>query len=224
MELNTAEQFLVLIHHPEKTGYLAPQQVRNIGLTGSILLDLAADERITLDDGKVKANSLKTNISPAHQLVLEKIYRTERQKKIKNWIAIFNRTPSKYYKPVINGLDRNGLIRIEHKKFLFISYMTTRLINNRVREGIIKEARDVIFRKKPVDDHIAPILGLIEACKIHRLICRDRSEIKSCRSMLREITKEDGISRGVAKVIQETQAAVLLAMTASTAAVVAASR
>lgn len=224
MELNTAEQFLVLIHHPEKKGYLAPQQVRNTGLTGSILLDLASEDKISLENGRIKANSLKTNLSPAHQLVLEKIFRTERQKKIKNWIAIFNRTPSKYYKPVITGLDRKGLIRIEQRKFLFISYITTRLINNRVREDIIKEAREVIFRKKPVDDKTAPVLGLIAACRIHRTVCRDRSELKTCRARLKEITKDDGISRGVATVISETQAAVMVAMTASTAAVVAASR
>ena len=49
----------------------------------------------------------------------------------------------------------------------------------------------------------ALILGLIEACKIHKIIAKDRSEIKICKRKLADIIKSDAIAQGVDKVIKE---------------------
>ncbi len=64
------------------------------------------------------------------------------------------------------------------------------------------------------------MLGLIEACKMHKIIAKDKSEIKICKRKLAELIKSDSIAQGVDKVIKEMQAVIIGAVVASASTVV----
>jgi hypothetical protein len=59
------------------------------------------------------------------------------------------------------------------------------------------------------------ILGLVQACKMHKVICNSKEEIKSCKPRLKKIIESDEIASDVDKVIRETQAAVITAIAAA---------
>jgi hypothetical protein len=222
MSLTTAEKFLVLAHHPTKPKYAIPEQMRNTGLIGAILMDLSAEERIVIEGGRIKVRSTNSHLPEPHRVILKKIQETSKLKKVKTWISRFSQLPGKYRKAIQVELERKAIMRIERKRFLFFPYLQTTLIKTSLREQMIRELRGIIFGNQKPDKETSMLLGLVQACRMHKVICKDRMEMKACKVKLKEIIESDVISGGVDKVIREMHAAVIGAVVASTAATTAA--
>ena len=216
MTLNTAEKFLILIQHPEKKRFMVSGQVKSAGLIGSILLDLTYNKNIKIEAKTLSLVSAKSDLSPSHQIILEQIDKSAKTRKIKAWVTRFVRKAGKYQKGIVAELENKGCIKIHPKRFLGIKYYRTQLINKSIREQIINEVREIIFGYKKIDTGSSLILGLIEACKIYKIFCRDRKELKICKRKVREIMKSDLISQGVDAVIREMNEAIV-AVSASVA-------
>jgi hypothetical protein len=220
---NTAEKFLILIQHPEKHRFVVSNQIKNVGLIGAILLDLADSNNVGIENGKLLFKSKDTDLSKTHTMILEQIEKSSRIRKIKTWITKFSRKSRKIQKEILLELESKGIIKIHQKSFLGIKYYKTQLIDSSIRDITINEIRDIIFKDSKISKENALILGLIEACKMHKIIAKDKSEIKICKRKLADIIKSDSIAQGVDKVIKEMQAAIIGAMVASTVAVTAGS-
>jgi len=219
MKQNTAERFLILIQHPEKSRFLVSDQVKNVGLIGAILLDLSLEGTINIEAGKLILKSTETKLSLVHKKVLKQFEKSTKTRKIKTWISRLLKYSTRYQKEILLALERKGYVKIEQRKFLFFNYYKTRLTNTTVREQIINEVRDVIFYAKQIDHDKSMIIGLINACKMYKVIGRDRRELKICKTKLREmIIQANLIFQGVDKVIKEMDAAILAAVVASTVA------
>lgn len=221
MNLNTPEKFLLLIQHSTKTRFILSEQIINAGFIGSILLDLANDKNIEIVDGKLIVKSSATKLITVHKDLLAHIENTSRKRKVKTWISKLSRKTRTYKKSTLIDLEEKGVIKLIYKKFLFFKYYRTKLVNNDAREQLIHEIREVIFNNKKVDDKASLILGLIEACKMQKIICLNKGERKICKNRVKEIMESDAISQGVDRVIKDMQATIMLAVVASTAATVA---
>lgn len=218
MTNNTAEKFLILIQHPDKSRFMVSDQIKNIGLVGSILLDLANSKNIEIDKGRIRVISKDSSLSQTHMMILDQIEESSRARKVKTWISRFSRQARKIQKELLLGLENKGVVKINPKSFLGIKYYNTELINSAVRDGIINDIRNILFNESKIKDENYLILGLIEACKMYKIIATDRREIRICKRRLKEIIKSDSISLGVDKVIKDTQAAIVGAMVAVTVA------
>lgn len=223
MTNNTSEKFLILIQHPDKYRFIVSDQIKNAGLIGSILLDLAISDNLEIENGKLFFKSKNTDLSQSHSMILEQIEKSSRIRKIRTWITKFSRKSKKVQKEILLVLESKGIIKIHQKSFLGIKYYKTQLIDSSIRDSIINEIRDIIFKDSTISKENALILGLIEACKMHKIIAKDKSEIKICKSKLADIIKSDSIAHGLDKVIKEMQAAIIGAVVASTVAVTAGS-
>lgn len=214
MTNNTAEKFLILIQHPDKSRFIVSDQIKNIGLIGSILLDLANAKNLEIENGKIRVKSKASNLSQTHMMILDQIEESSRVRKIKTWISKLSRQSRKIQKEIVLGLENKGIIKINPKSFLGIKYYSTQLTNSTMRDSIINDIRDIIFNDSKIRNENYLILGLIEACKMHKTIAKDRSELRICKKRLRAIMKSDSIAQGVDKVIKETQAAIAGALVA----------
>jgi hypothetical protein len=221
MTLTTAERLIVLAHHPEKPRFVVPEQLRNVGIIGSILIDLSAEERLKIEGGKIIVKHTNTNLPEPHRLMLQKIHQSGKKRKVKSWISRTVQAPRKYRRGILKSLERKGIIRMEEKRFLFFKYFVTYLIKTSLREQMIQEIRGVIFENKQPDKEISMILGMLQACKMHKIFCEDKEEIKRCKSVLKDMLASYTISRDVDKVIQEMHAAVVSAVIASSVATTA---
>lgn len=224
MTLNTAERFLLLIQHPKKQGFVIPYHIKNAGLAGAVLLDLASEKKITLDNGKVVVASADTDLSRAHKLLLEEMSNSDRTRKVKAWIQRFARKPGKYQKEIVEELVNKRIIRILPKSFLGIKYYRTRLVNPMPRQQLVHEIRDGIFYHKEISAENIPVLGLIEACRMHQTVAKNRKEARACRRKLKEMIKSDTISKEVDQVIREMNAAIIGAVVVTTVATHAGTR
>ena len=215
---STAEKFLILIQHPYKSRILVSEHIKSIGLIGSILLDLANSKNLTIENEKLIVKSKDSDLSQAHQWVLEEIERSPVIRKIKTWVARFSRKSGKIQKELLPEIENQGIIQINHKRFLGIKYYRTQLTRPEIREKIIDDVRDIIFKESKISEENSMLLGLIEACRMHRIIAKDKSELRVCKRKLAEIIKSDSLAQGVDKVIKE-----MLITTLAASAVVTAS-
>jgi len=215
MDLNTAEKFLLIILHPEKSKYLISDQMLAPGLFGSIFADLTMDGKIEIIDKKVVTRSSYTKLSEAHRLLLGKLAASRRRKRVKAWLVDLAWSGRKYRHIILHDLAMKGMIKLEDKQFLFFKYKRACLFNRNVRKSILEEVKEAILRSKVVDDEIASLLGIIAACKMHKIITKDKTELKTMKSNLEEMVKQDSISKEVHQVIMEMQAATTVAIITS---------
>ena len=222
MNHTTAETFLILIQNPDKPGFMVSEHIRSIGLIGSILLDLSLEEKIDLESGRLKAKSTQSSLSLQHNQILEEVAKSSKEKKIKNWISRFSRHAKKFQKEILLQLEKESIIKIDHKRFLFFRYYRTRLLDKSLRIRLIDDIREKVLHSKPFKKEESAILGLIEACNMHKVICRNKEEKKLCKSKLKDLVKSDRLFRELDAVIRETQAAIHAAIIASSVATTAA--
>jgi hypothetical protein len=218
MELSTAEKFILLVHHPAKARYLVAEQKRNAGIAGAMLLDLTLDKKIEIVDHRIRVRSHTTKISPAHILVLRKLTDSGREKKARSWISNLTLRGGKYRRILIENMQKKRILKLERKRFLFIPYIKTRLLNPKKHAELVKQIRSVILEKQQIDNEMSAILSLIDGTKTYRIISKERSELKAIKSRLKDVLKDDVISRDVDKVIKEMQAAVAIAVSTAVVA------
>ena len=217
MALNTSEKFLLLIQHPLKSKFILPEQMKRAGFIGSILLDLANNKNIEIEDNKLIIKSNDTDLSPVHKTVLELIETSPKIRKVKTWVSRLSRKSGKFQKKVLLELEEKGNIRMHNKQFLGFKYYKTELVRNGEREKIIKDIREIVFKNKEITGNNALLLGLIEACRLYKTVCYTKEERKICKRKVKEIMKSDLISQGVDKVIKEMQAAIVMAVVGAAA-------
>lgn len=221
---NTAEIFLLLAQKPDKAGFLVPEHIRFPGLTGAILLDLCITGNIAVEKKKLIPLSGGNKLSLPHKEILEQLAGSTKTRKVKRWVSKLSSQARKYQKVVLKGLEKKGSLMIDHKKFLFFSYYRSRLSDAGTRKKIIAQIRDIVITGEKSGNEMTAVLALIEACKLHKLLCRDRREIRLFRPKMKEILKEDAISQSVGKIISEMQAAIMGAVAATSVAGTASSK
>ncbi len=219
LHMNTSEKFLLLIQHPVKSRFLVSEPERRAGLIGSVLLDLVYGHNLETDNKKLIVRTNKTEVSEAHRLILQKIDESKQIRKTRFWIEKLFRQSGNYQKRLLNDLENKKIIKIIPRQFLFIKYYRSRLVNTAVRDNLIEEIRDIIFKNKKADNENALILGLIEACNMYKIICRDRFEKKICKKELKELRQTVLFPPNLDLVIKGIQAAIREAIMAYGAAI-----
>lgn len=221
--LTTPEKFILLAHHPVKGRYLISQLHLKFGLAGALLLELTLDGSAEMREGRLVLRR-KPEISNA---VLNEITGmlsdSPRPRRIRYWIRKLARRQRRYQWDTLNDLQRRRIVRIVHRRFLgWIPYRRSYLIGNKIHHDLIREIRKNILQKEDPSNEWVAAMGLIEACKMHRILSPDRSERKIIRKKLKLILKESPIASDVDKAIRQVQAAIVASVAASSAAAAAA--
>ena len=216
--MNTSEKFLLLIQHPVKSRFLVSEPERRAGLIGSVLLDLVYAHNLETDNKKLIVRTNKTELSEAHRLILQKIDESGKIRKVRSWIERLFRHSGRYQKMLLNNLVDKKIVEIIPVWFLFIRYYRPRLVNTTVRDNLIEEIRGIVFKDKKADNENALILGLIEACNMHKIICRDRFEKKICKKKLIVLRQTALFPQDLDLIIKGVQVAITKAVMAHSAA------
>jgi golgi phosphoprotein 3 len=219
MNLNTAEKFLILAHHPEKGRFIVNEAQLSYGIVGALLLDLSLENIVTVQDKRLVYRGVGTVKDPIMTELSGKIRQSEKSRKIGTWIYKFARRSGRYRRAVLRQLADKRIIRIEDKKFLgLIPYKKSYIIDKSIRTELIRIARNNVLFQKDITDENVVVLGLIEACRMHKVISSDREELKRIRKDLKEIIKSSPIAAVVAETIKQVQAVMISAIIASSAA------
>ena len=219
MSLNTAEKFLILAHHPEKGRFIVRGVQLSYGLVGALLLDMSLENIVSVQDNRLIYRSSGIGKDEVISELSAVIRQSEKAKKVGTWIGRFARKSRRYRWAILSQLADKRVIRIEDKKFLgLIPYKKTYIIDNSIRAELIRTARNNLLFHKDLTDENVVVLGLIEACRMHRILSTDREELKKIRKDLKEIIKASPIAGVLSETIKQVQAAVIAAVIASSAA------
>lgn len=193
MELNLTQKFLLLALHPEKPRYIISETALNAGLIGAILLDLTAEEKIELVQKRIKVSRSLSSLSPTHKWVLEKIAHARKERKTKTWIGLLSQKSRQFRHLILEDLSKKRLVTIEHKRFLFIPYIKAALRRKDVQKEIITDLKQILSASKPINVEYSSLLGLIDACKMHKILASDKAEIKKIKQQLKAFMADNTI-------------------------------
>jgi len=219
MKLTTAEKFLLIAHQPEKGRFLISEVQINYGIIGAMLLEMSLEQKISIKNDKLIVNNHGRDNDEIISEISSLIYNSKKERKIRYWLTKLSRKSGKYKWAILNELVNKRMMRIEKKKFLgIIPYRLSYITDDRARRDLIRTAKSNILSHKDLSDENVVVLGLIEACKMYKIITTDKEELKRVKKELKEIIKESPIAETLGQTIQQVQAAVIAAVVTATAA------
>lgn len=224
MELNTAEQLLLLAKHPEKYRFKIDSVHLQYGIIGACFLELSLKNILDIKDDRfiiINKSTLDDSEYPGFKRISNLIDNSRKERKPRYWIQKISHKSRLYKWEFLNGLEKKKLIRIEHRTFLWIPYRRCYLTDSRIRNKLIDHLREIILYKKKKSEKDIAILGMVEACKMYKIIARDRHEIKTMKKELKTILKDGMISQTLTSTIKQTQIAISSAIAAATTAATA---
>ncbi|MBN2638655.1 MAG: GPP34 family phosphoprotein [Bacteroidales bacterium] len=222
MELSITENFLLLGHHPLKGRFMISDVMMNYGLPGAFLMELSLKEKISIRDSKLIIQNRRENDRILSE-VLSVMAQSGKPKKIKTWIQLLARKSRRFRRALLEQMAGKKLIYIQYNTFLgFIHYRKYYVKNNRVRSQLITELKQAILRPENLDPEIIPLIGLVEACKMHKMLTSDKKELKLLKQKTKILIKDMPVAGILDETIRQVQAAIIAGIAASTAATAAA--
>jgi len=191
MNLTIAEKFLLLILKTSEATYKVNDVQRNAGVFVGILLDLQAEGRITIYKDKIEVSDANTQLSSAHQQVLELLANESKKRKLFTWFyKLYTRT-KKYRLELLTGLEANGFVRIKHKKIWFIKFQEAYLIKENEQQKLLRNLQQAVNQRYLDDEHLPSLLVLIEMASLHKLLAKGRAQVKEVRKTFKNRFEND---------------------------------
>jgi hypothetical protein len=218
MDIPVSKLFVILALNPEK-GRIALDSIHfRYSLTGALFMDYYEQGEFTTENKRI-IPSFKKNGEVIHDLFADKLMNSKKNRRISFWISRLTRKSRIIFREIINSLEKENIVRTEHKKFLnIIPYKRYWFIDKSIRTNLIELLRGILlYGKKPGEKEIL-LLGLVEASAAYRLLSRERGESKLLRKRNSEFLKGDVMSQEISQVIREVQAAIIASVMAATAA------
>ncbi len=211
-----SESFLLLALHPDKARYIVSTQKLNVGLQGSILMDLFFEEKIDLEGKRVNLKSNRASSGSVEAEMLHRISKAKKPPRIKNLVSNDSFKGRKLRFRLFEGMQSKGLVKVESRKFWIIPYKLVRIADQKARQKLIERLKHSLKNSADIPEKDTALLSLIYACRIYRVLGREPEELRENKRKLKSIAQGNQISQSVYKALHEMEAAI-----ASTVAVTA---
>lgn len=222
--LTLKEKYILLAYHPERGRPLAFSSYHSYGLTGAVLLELADQDKVKIEDKKVILKNKKKTGDMALDLAIEKISSVKNRKKTQTWISRLANSGSyrKIKNNVLDGLVRKKVLRKEEGKALWIfKYQKYPVRDIGMRRSLVSEIRDVVLKNHLGTKDIYLLIGLIGATKLTNSVF-ERGERKKARKRIREVMKSNDVAKALDGTVAAVQTAIIASIAASAAVTAAA--
>ncbi len=217
--LNTSEKFLLIAHHPEKGRLVVSRQYFRYGQAGAILIDLCLNGRLGIENGRIIPKPGSTPSDPVKSAVIKMITETARPRRAGYWVRKLAFRYNGCLNQIRAGLANKRLIRIEETRLLgIIPWNRSFLTESYTRASLIRQLKNDILTYRGDAGESSALAGLVEACRMRRILSGDPEELKMIRSQVRKILKDSPVSDAVAQTIRQVQAAIIASVTVSVAA------
>ncbi|MFF5084728.1 GPP34 family phosphoprotein [Actinoplanes sp. NPDC000266] len=218
--MNLAEEFLLLAYDDDGTPLTDGTHLDN-GLGGAVLLELALAGRVDIADKKVVVLDGAPTGDAILDSALGRLRAEERGRRPGHWVTKF----SKDTRPrVLDRLVADGVLTVEKDKVLWVFPRTRYPAANGVEPVAETEARQrmqaAVAGAGAVDPRTAALCALVAATDLDKKVFAGLDR-KGVQARLREIGEGAWAAAAVKKTLDEIQAAVMVAIVASTTAATA---
>ena len=198
---------------------MVSRQFFRYGLAGAILLDLLLDGRIGMENGRIIPRPGNTPSDPVKSEVIQMITESARPRRAGYWVRRLAFRYNGYLNQIRVGLAGKRLLKIEESRLLgIIPWRRSFLTESYTRTNLIRQLKNDILVYRGDAGESGALAGLVEACRMRRILSTDREELKMIRSQVKKILKDSPVSDAVAQTIRQVQAAIIASVTASIAA------
>lgn len=209
MDHKVTEHFISLSLSPDTGRYQVLGNYLTYGIVGALLMDLSLGGRIALEDHMLIAGK---DMSPtgvhASDRMLKTLAESGRKRNIKTWVRRLGNRSAWYRKEMQKYFVKEGLLKVENKRFIGIPYQLHYVAKPGFRKNLIIRYKDIILYKKIPDEAELMVLGLMFACKMHKLLSNVGPERRKIRKRLLEISKDNPYASDINRTILEMQAAI----------------
>ena len=168
MDHSVAEQFVILALNPEKGRVTLDSIHFRYSLTGALLMDYLDHGEFTIENKRI-IPSFMINGEVVHDMVAEKIMKSGRNRRISTWISRLTNKSRLIFREITNTLEKQKIIRIEHKKFLNIFPYRRYWFNDKsIRTNLIEQLRGILLYGKQPGKKEIMLLGLVEAARAYQ--------------------------------------------------------
>lgn len=212
--LTLPEELALLLIRPDGTLAVAGQTL-DVGLAGAVLADLALRRSVSLSGRHVAVASEGSVGEPLLDAVVASIASSAKPRSAKQWVSSLGKRAMR--DAVTDSLVRRGVVREERRSVLGI-FPSTRYPE---RDGAIEarlrsELRAVLDGSMTPTPQRATLVGLLDATGTLR-----KQFPGTDRRLVKQIVAGDWAAPAVRAVLQEVQAAALMAITAASTAATA---
>ena len=216
------EEFLLIAYADDGTPLTDGTHLDN-GLGGAVLLELALAGRVDITDKKVVVADRTPTGDPLLDAALTRITDEPKPRRPGHWVSKF----AKDTRPlVLDKLVADGVLTTQRDKVLGLFPRTKFPSAYGVEPPVETEARQrmlgAVERSGEVDARTGALCALVAATDLDRKVFADLDR-KRVKARLKEITEGAWAAQAVRKTIEEIQAAVMVAIIASTTAATAGS-
>ncbi len=219
MSHKVTEDFICLALNPESGRYMVLGNYLTYGVVGAVLMDLSLSGKIVLEGHNIiPGRDVSLTGIPAYDRMMNNIIGSGKVRTLTKWIRKQGNKSAWYRKELQKYFVRQGILKVERKRFLGISYSLHYPARPGLRKNLINRYKEIIMYNRSPEEHEIMVLGLIFACKMHRLLSVGGPERRDMRKKLVEIIRDNKYASDINKAILETQSAITASIAASAAA------
>jgi hypothetical protein len=213
--MNLPEEFVLLAYRDDGTPLTDGTHLDN-GLGGALLLELALAEKVDVVDKKVVVLDPAPTGDPLIDQALRQIVEDQKARKPGHWIGKFAKGARA---EVLDQLVTDGVVRREKDKVLGLFSRTRFPAAAGVEPVAETEARQrmvaAVSANGPVEPRTAALCALVAATDLDKKVFADLDR-RQVKARLKEIGEGAWAAAAVKKSIEEIQAAIMVAVMAST--------
>jgi len=206
MALSLFEELLLIAIDDDK-GTVASSVSGHLpyGLAGALLAELALQEKIYIDKGRLVLADTSQSGNDIEAEALQIIAASKKPRKVQHWINSLGST--KYARRVAERLAEKGLVTIEERRILWIipydaypqqdasaKYWVKQRLRSVALGGVAPSARDVT------------LLSLVKSCDMLGLVFT-RDERKTARKEIDELVKREPFGDALRTTLEEIDSA-----------------
>jgi hypothetical protein len=200
-DLKLSEKLFSLAVNPTRGGIIRKSySLLGITLSGSVMQELTRKGLISINNGVVRMVNPSFQQDEIHEYFMRHIRRHGKDRKLRTWISWFNSWPRKLQKAFIRQLVCRNVLRVEERRFLFISYNKVLVMDKILVENISREVKDVLLGKTESNDETVILAQMAEKTNLLGRIIPDRSERKIASSILKKVP-ETPVGKAVKEVV-----------------------
>ena len=212
-DLKLSEKLFCLSVNPKNGGILMNASAAlGITLSGSVFVELLKKDLISTENGVAHLVNPTFQDDEIHEFFLNPIRLREKDRKIRNWISVFNARNRKIQKMFVRSLVRKNVLRIEEKRFLFIPYNKVYLMDRELVESIRKDVEITLQGRTNPPDESTILAMMVAKTNLLSRIFPERSQRKEATRNLKKLP-ETQISKAVQEAIQMMHATIVAAAT-----------
>ncbi len=218
MTLNLPEKLLLLGLNDEKGSVVfSSSTALPYGLAGAVLLELLFQKRLHLLDDKLSVIDRKPTGDALLDETLALIAASEKLRKAKYWVNKIHGKIKKMQDRLAEGLVKKGILQKEEKKFLWlIPYRRYPTVNPASEMDIREQIRGAVLNSRAVDERLLSLISLMHACQLTTEVF-DKSERKIAKKRIKEMSKNERVSKAVSDAVDAANAAIIAIIAASAA-------